>query len=306
MYMDFLKGNYEDIKDLKEKELLINRDKKHLEKIVQDRITYDIENIVNRWYEIDDIGLINDTGNFITLLEEAEELYSFGYYFGSIALIGTAAEDLCKSKSNSGETSQASRIKALIEEGKITNSINNKLHNIRLTRNKYIHSNKPDNLLNEKILKKQSLQTIENFKDILRFFYEDVEQLNLNEKTEAMQSEKNSRFIQFKYKHRNLLESEDINLQIPTDEKRKVVTSIFKVLEVDIDTERFKEITFFDIEMQLPVIVDLTFAQSDRIRDLKLEKNNVVVASILSNVSSMGQTEEWILLDVHGLLREGL
>lgn len=306
MYIDYIKGNYEDIADLKEKESLIKRDKNHLGKIVQDKITSDIDNIINRWYEIDDIGLINDNGNFITLLKEAEELYSFGYFFGAIALIGTASEDLCKSQSSKEEKTQASRIDTLFKEKKITKIVMKKLDLIRKIRNKFIHSNNPDSLLDEKQLKKQSLQTIENFKDVLKHFYSDIEQLNFNEKSDALKSDRNIRFIEFKYKHRNLLESEQINLQIPTKEKRKIFTSIFQVWEVDMDTEHLKEMTFFDLDKQLPVVVDLTLAQSERIKELKLEKNNVVIASILSNISSMGQTEEWILLDIHEVHREGI
>lgn len=303
MYIDYIKGNYEGITDLKEKESLIERDKNHLGKIVQDIITSDIDNIINRWYEIDDIGLINDSSNFIILLKEAEELYSFGYYFGSIALVGTAAEDLCKNYIAIKEISQFDRIKALFEDGKITRNIKTKLNKIRLTRNEYLHSNNPDTLLNQTILKSKALKSIENFKDILKYFYQDSEPLDITEKIEIMQTEKNSRFIEFKYKHRNLLESEAIHLQIPTNEKRKVFTKTFLILEIDIDEEQFKEITLLDIDNQLPVTVDLTVAQSNRIRELKLEKSNLVLASILSNISSMGQTEEWILLDVHEILR---
>ena len=54
MYLDYINANYT------EQEQLINRDKNHLGKIIQDRVTKDIEEIVERWYKLDDIRLVEE------------------------------------------------------------------------------------------------------------------------------------------------------------------------------------------------------------------------------------------------------
>ena len=57
MYIDYLKNDYSN-KSEQERLEYINRDKKHLAGIIQERITNDIDCIVDRWYELDDIGYI--------------------------------------------------------------------------------------------------------------------------------------------------------------------------------------------------------------------------------------------------------
>lgn len=55
MYIDYLKNDYSN-KSEQERQEYIDRDKKHLAGLIQERITNDIEHIVDRWYELDDIG----------------------------------------------------------------------------------------------------------------------------------------------------------------------------------------------------------------------------------------------------------
>lgn len=64
--------------------------------------------------------------------------------------------------------------------------------------------------------------------------------------------------------------------------------------------------TLVDIDRGiLPIIVvDLTLPQSDMIKKLRLEKGNVIIATIISTVSSIGQTEEWHLLNIKDIYRE--
>ena len=57
MYIDYLKNDYSNKKE-QEREEYIARDKKHLAGLIQERITNDIEHIVDRWYELDDIGIV--------------------------------------------------------------------------------------------------------------------------------------------------------------------------------------------------------------------------------------------------------
>ena len=68
MYIDYLKNDYSNIKE-QEREEYIARDKKHLAGLIQERITNDIEHIVDRWYELDDIGYIPENEKFLYLLK---------------------------------------------------------------------------------------------------------------------------------------------------------------------------------------------------------------------------------------------
>lgn len=47
------------------------------------------------------------------------------------------------------------------------------------------------------------------------------------------------------------------------------------------------------------IVVDLTVPQLKNIKRLKLEKNNGIIATLVSHISSIGQIEEWLLLDIH-------
>ena len=63
--------------------------------------------------------------------------------------------------------------------------------------------------------------------------------------------------------------------------------------------------TLFDMERgTLPVVVDLTLPQADMIKALRLEQGNVIIATIISTVTSIGQTEEWHLLNIKDVYRE--
>lgn len=95
MYIDFIKNNYPDIPD-SNRQAYINRDKKALISIVQEKIAKTAEEIVERWYMLSDIGFLPLEENFLDLLKEAEQLYCFGFYTGAIAVVGIACEEYCR------------------------------------------------------------------------------------------------------------------------------------------------------------------------------------------------------------------
>lgn len=306
MYLDYIKVDYSS-KSEKERNELINRDKDHLGKIIQDRITKDIEQIVDRWYKLDDIGLIDEEGAFSNLLKEAEELYSFGYYVGAISLIGVAAEELCKkiSRKNSIDIenlTQFQLINLLNKREIINNKVKDKLHSIRKIRNKFIHANDEGIYKNDNSLIHQSLEIIKDFKEILKNTFV-VTELNYLDFPEKVISNQDINFVDFKYRYRNLLNEQNIDLQIETSISAKVFTNIYSILEIDINSDLFKEMTLLDLNSGIPFVVDLTLPQVDEIRRLKLEEQNVIVASVLSKVSTTGQTEQWILLDIQQVYR---
>ena len=68
-----------------DRQAYIDRDKKALISIVQEKIAQNAEKIVERWYKLSDIGFLPQEEKFLDLLKEAEQLYSFGFYTGTIA-----------------------------------------------------------------------------------------------------------------------------------------------------------------------------------------------------------------------------
>lgn len=100
-----------------------------------------------------------------------------------------------------------------------------------------------------------------------------------------------------------MLNEQNIDLQIDTSISAKVFTNFYSILEIDINSDLFKEMTLLDLNSGIPFVVDLTLPQVDEIKRLKLEEQNVIVASVLSKVSSTGQTEQWILLEIQQVYR---
>lgn len=130
---------------------------------------------------------------------------------------------------------------------------------------------------------------------------------NYEKFTEEMFISKEMTFREFLYRNRNIQKHiNNIDLQIDPKINNLLFTSQYYIAEIDIETNVFKEMTLVDINRGiLPIIVvDLTLPQSDMIKELRLEKGNVIIATIISTVSSIGQTEEWHLLNIKDIYRE--
>lgn len=95
MYIDFHKFNYNLIHK-EERESYIKRDQEAYKQILSKWLEDDMEQIVQRKWEIKNLSTIKDTSDFFKLLKEAETLYELGFYTSCIALIGVAAEDFSK------------------------------------------------------------------------------------------------------------------------------------------------------------------------------------------------------------------
>lgn len=80
MYIDFIKNNYPDIPENK-RQAYIDRDKKALAGVIQEKIAQSAKDIVERWYKLSDIGFLAQQEKFLDLLKEAKQLYSFGFYY---------------------------------------------------------------------------------------------------------------------------------------------------------------------------------------------------------------------------------
>lgn len=308
MYIDYLKNDYSD-KTEQEKEQYIKRDKRHLGGLIQERITNDIDNIVDRWYELDDVGYIPENEKFLYLLKEAEQLYCFAYYTGTISIVGIAAEEYCRcliKKYNITDVDkQFERINKLADSNIFDEQMKSAFHRIRKIRNDCMHYNVSFKNLSDDQLKNYALEMIQLYKKCLSISSVNVS-VNYDKLAEEMFASKEMTFREFVYRNRNIQKQVN-NIDLQTDPKvnNLIFTSQYYVAEIDIETDVFKEMTLFDMERgTLPVVVDLTLPQADMIKTLRLEQGNVIIATIISTVTSIGQTEEWHLLNIKDVYRE--
>lgn len=66
-----------------------------------------------------------------------------------------------------------------------------------------------------------------------------------------------------------------------------------------------KEMTLVDIHtLELPVVVDLTLPQVKNIKALNIKEGNLIIATIFSTITTLGQSEEWLLVNIQDIYRE--
>ncbi len=306
MYIDYLKQDYSDKSEEKRQEF-IDRDKQHLAGIIQERIANDIKGIVDRWYELNDVGYIPDNEKFLYLLKEAEQLYAFSYYTGTISIIGIAAEEYCKfliKKHNIPEVEkQVDRINKLADNHVLDKKMKSAFHEIRKIRNDCMHYNTNFKNLSDDQLKTYAYKMIHSFKTCLQPLSSTV--INHEGSTADLLASREMTFRDFVYRNRNIYKKEmGMDLQIDPTVKQVAFTSRYYIAEIDIDSDLFKEMTLVDMDrLGLPLVVDLTLCQAQRIKEMKLQQGNIIVATILSNVTTIGQTEEWLLLRIQDIYR---
>lgn len=309
MYIDFFKEKYED-KNPKERILLIERDKKNLGNIIRERIESDLDNIVDRWWNLESTDGIIDKGDFSPLLRESETLHCYGNYVSAVALTGIGVEELSKYLTSSHNIedkidNQAKRLSSLKQNNVITSSCFNVMNDIRKLRNNCIHYNSRFKNLTSDELMNKSKSAVNGFKTCLRDLNL-FDELGQDKLIDKLISNNDVSFEDFKHRQRHInFENEKIDLQISTEKKNMVFTSYYRVEEIDFDTDTFKELTLVDLRNGLPVILDLTLPDVDRLKSKRLDEGNIIVASIISRVSSAGITEEWKLLEVHDIYHGG-
>lgn len=216
MYFDFIKQNYLD-KSEEEREKYIERDKECLKEIIQENIANDIDNIVERYYRIDDVGSIDLEEKFLDILKEAEKLYYFGFYVGSIAIIGIITEEYSKflvNKNNlQDEESQIKRIKLLSQNRIITNKQKDMFHKIRKIRNECMHFNPDFKKLKDQELEEKAFQMISMFKECIKEWVNN--DIQTDKLIEDVVKSKNESVRSFIYRNRNVIKQRDgVEMQI--------------------------------------------------------------------------------------------
>jgi len=307
MYIDFHKYNYDLVSEEKKPEYL-KRDKESYKIILQKWFETNLNSIIERKWEINEIHYLKNISDFIKLIREGEQLYELGFFTGCIALIGVASEDFLKylainlGKPQYENLSQYNRLNNLKNDNLISSSTHTLLDNIRKIRNDCLHYNQNFKQKTNADLKTDALIALNNLKDTLKTILGDTSAIDGTEFTSiisgigAGEDIKNTDEIAIKVKN---AVSHLLKFPVAFDPQTKlqVRTSIFKVNEID---ESFDEIT---LETNgFPVIVEFPTSERTYYKDKKMKSGDVVSATIFSILDSNGMTAEWRLLDIDKII----
>lgn len=313
MYLNFHKYNYSLLAETERNDYEI-RDKKAYMEILKKWVDDNLEEFVDRKWEIDEIHYLKEIGDFVKLLREAEQLYELGFYTGCIALLGVSAEDFSKYLSLRAsfdehittningriiDVSQFNRLQLQVTDGLISQNNHDLLDEIRLIRNNCLHYNDNFKQKPETELRNDALKVLNNLKNVLKNTIGCT--LNISDFQELMNESfenQNSRnYDELVWKHRNMF-SHLLNINIAQDPKTSIVEK-FGLFEVtDLDDEEI-ELSVLDgvngTKTGLFVWVDINDRGRDQINDQKINKGDVVIAKIYSNVDQNGQTGIWFI-----------
>lgn len=304
MYIDFHKYNY-DLVPMEERENFKKRDKSAYKNIIKKWINDNIDNIVERKWEIEEIQYLSETSDFIKLIREAESLYELGFYTSCIALIGVSAEDFLKylaikvGKPEYENDTQHNRLNNLLADGLITQDIFNSIDKIRKIRNDCLHYNDDFKAKEQNELKRDALNVLNNLKSVIKsilFANDDVNPENFIELIKNIAKPDNEDARNFDETIMKLRNVSSHLLKFPTafspDQELVVKEDFYKILELDLNNKE----TTIEAQVYVPgatVVVELTDELIDYINLNNLVENNVIYAIIISEPDQFGITAEW-------------
>lgn len=308
MYIDFHKYNYELVPN-EQIENYKNRDKESYKSLLKKWFEENLDQIVERKWEIEETHYLKNISDFIKLVREGEQLFEFGFYTGCISLVGVASEDFCRylsvqlGKPEYESQSQFNRLNNLKSDGLISDSTHTLLDNIRQIRNDCLHYNQNFKQKNKSELKTDSLNALNSLKKTLKNLIgeESVDyHTDLNSVISGISSGediKTTEEIAIKVKNAvsHLLK---FPIAFDPSSKVQVKTSIFEVLEID---EDFDEISLKDLTNQMVVIVEFPKQEREYYQHKELEINDTVSATLISIIDKNGLTAEWTILDIDKL-----
>lgn len=305
MYIDFHKYNYDLVPAEKRAEYL-ERDKESYKQVLQKWLEQNLDSIVERKWEINEIHYLKNISDFIKLIREGEQLYELGFFTGCIALIGVASEDFLKylaislGKPQYEQLSQFDRLNNLKNDNLISPATHTLLDNIRKIRNDCLHYNQNFKQKTAAELKTDALTALNNLKDTLKTILGDNSATTKSDFISVItgigagDDIKNTDEIGAKVK--NAI-SHLLKLPVAFDPttKAQVRTSLFIIKEVDGD---YDEMTFEDIPTGMFVIVEYPETERDYYKDKHLKEGDHVIATISSIIDQNGLTAEWTLIDI--------
>lgn len=314
MYIDFNKFNYDTLPKI-DKNRFEERDKEAYKIVLNEWFTNNIDEFVNRKWEIEEIQYLKEIGDFINLIREAESLYELGFYTSCIALTGISAEDFSKYLSiragrnehligtrRNGSTydiSQYDRLKYQLDENIISQSDYDELDAIRMIRNDYLHYNTDFKQKNIVSLKADSINSLNSLKKVLKNIIGTNPDANdFNEIFSNLFSNNNSRGMEdVIWKQKNIL-SHLFNFPITQDPDISEVykTNFYNVLDIDDDEICLHETQINpQIGSGLFVYIDIDGESLKSINQQSITKGDSVFATIYSKVAEDGQTRLWYI-----------
>ncbi len=309
MYIDARKFKYHEPLSAYD-QLAQDRDKREAQRSYKTWIEDNAIKIVDRLWEIDDIGVVEQVGEFVKLLKEAEFTFSLGVYRSAIALIGITAEDLCRffadlSGNNLDHLTQYNRINHLEQHGLISTSDAAIFHRIRGIRNDCLHFNTSFKAKSDDVLKSEALSVINDLKKIYANLigvtsFDQVDASKLSEITSRIAAEATQgtpggtkNLDEAVMRTRNIFAEVtgiDVSMNLGGEDVFK--WSVYKIADIDLDGSP-AEITLIDQLNELPVIVDVDGAEIDAIRNIGFAIDQIVFAAIKSITNPLGMTAEW-------------
>lgn len=308
MYIDNKKFDYQKF-DYPDAERLIKRDKEFLKEAYLNWIKDSVEKIVERQWEIDDIGAVEQSGDFVKLLKEAEFTYSLGAYTSTISLVGVCAEDLCRFFASAAghdfdSLKQFRRINELLSLGALTQDIADKLHTIRILRNDCLHFNQGFKQKDMASLKADALSALNSIKyiygEILGVIdYATMDASKFSEVIKKIAEEASGSDLgdlgidEALVRTRNIF-ADAFGFDISMNNSGRPVykTSIYKVDEIDLEGQPC-ELALKDLALGMYVIVDLVGNDVATIRDAEVQAGDVIAATLMSVPNSLEVTGSW-------------
>ncbi|NEV95059.1 hypothetical protein G3567_13020 [Psychroflexus sp. YR1-1] len=318
MYINFHKFNYETI-PASEKSRYEERDKEAYKAVIGEWFNSNLDNFVNRKWEIEEIHYLKEISDFIKLIREAESLYELGFFTGCIALVGVSAEDFSKYLSvknnrpnhitdtyTSGrrrgqayDVSQFNRLKMQLNEGIIDQNTYDLLDEIRSIRNDCLHYNQSFKQKSTNDLKVDSLKALNNLKLVLKDNIgtnpdpNDFQDLM----NELFKSENHRSFEEIVWKQKNMF-SHLLKFSTTQDPgvKQVVKVNFYQVTDLDDEEVELKELEEnSQLGTNLIVWVDIDEAGRELIEKKSIQKGDYVFAEVYSDVAEDGQTRIWYI-----------
>ncbi|MDG4474925.1 hypothetical protein [Thiovibrio frasassiensis] len=310
MYIDSKKFDYKEFA-YPDADRLIERDKKFAQESYRNWLNESIEAIVERQWEIDDIGAIGQVGDFVKLLKEAEFTYSIGAYTSTIALVGVCAEDLCRffatsAGHNLDSQSQFNRVNTLLGFGAITQDVADKFHIIRGLRNDCLHFNQGFKQKNQEALNSDALNALNSIKAIYAQImgaidYKTIDSSKFSEMVNIIANEAAGTEVgtlgvdEALTRTRNIFASAfGIDISMNNLGRPVYKTSIYVVEEIDAEGEPF-ELTLKDFAVGAYVIVDINENELTAIREKSITEGDIVAVSLMSVPNKLETTGTWHL-----------
>lgn len=311
MYIDSKKFDYSKF-SYPDAARLVERDKQFVKEAYKKWMADSVDEIVDRQWEVDDLGVVEQSGHFAKLLKEAEFTYSLGAYTSTISLVGVCAEDLCRffanvSGHNLDALSQFNRVNQLIALGAITQDVADKFHAIRGLRNDCLHYNEGFKQKDSDALKADALTALNSLKyvygEILGVVdYSTVESSKFLEIVSKIAEEAAGAdpgqlgMEEATARMRNVFASAfGVDLSMNNAGRPVYKTSIYQVEEIDTDGKP-AELSLRDMTNGMIVIVDLTAGDLSKVEGAEVDEGSVVAVSLMSVPNNIEITTSWRLV----------